>query len=237
MAALVLETNPCIQLDQLPLPPTVDWATDCPSAARYQAKLSNFTSLPLLGQETIEVFQGLRYYTSMKDHLPPSHDKSELQPILDMSGRLDRRLIQTIRSNSLDPPDQTTVIFRLFGNTALIHQIMFIRQAPIRLSLSNILSSRTRVLLESVDISLLRVQYPDMMLWILMIGGLGGIGTPDQGCYAGLLADACLAVGVRTRDELMAALKGFLWSDQYLGPVAGEFWNDVTTAQLAEGWG
>ncbi|KAE9372407.1 hypothetical protein N431DRAFT_536206 [Stipitochalara longipes BDJ] len=237
IAALIMDTEPCIPLDHLSNAPNVDWATDYPSASRYRAKLLDFTGLPLLNQETIEVFQGLRHLTFMKDNLLPSHDISELQPVLDMSGRLDRRLIKIIRSNSLDPLYQMTVIFKLFGNAALIHQIMFIRQAPTRLSLSNILSSRIRTLLEPHDLPLLQKQYPDMLLWILMIGGLGGVGTPNQAWYAGLLADACFALGVRARTDFVAMLMDFLWSDQYLGPVSVEFWNEVTKAQGGRGLG
>jgi hypothetical protein len=235
MAALIMESEPCIQQDQRTPPSNVDWVLDSPSASRYQAKLSNCTGLPLLSQETIDVLKGLRYYTSTKDNLPSSHEMAELQPILDGSGRLDRRLMKIIRLDILNPPDQMTVIFKLFGNAALIHQIMFIRQSPIRLSLTNILSSRIRILLEGADLSLLRAQYPDMMLWILVVGGIGGIGTPNQWWYAGLLVDACLAMGVRTREELVATLADFLWSDQYLGPVAVKFWNDVIKSQGADG--
>jgi hypothetical protein len=173
----------------------------------------------------------------MKDSMPVSHDKSELQPLLDMAGQLDRRLLKLILSDCLDPPSQTTVIYKLFGNAALIHQVMFIRQAPTRLSLSNIVSSRIRTLIEAIDLTALRIQYPDMVLWILMIGGIGGVGTPDQRWFAERLAYACLAAGVRARTEIASTWANFLWTDQYLGSVSVEFWNDVTRAQGAKGWG
>jgi hypothetical protein len=173
----------------------------------------------------------------MKDGTPVSHDKSELQPLLDMAGRLDRQLLKLILSDCLNPPSQTTVIYKLFGNAALIHQVMFIRQAPTRLSLSNILSSRIRSLVESIDPAALQIQYPDMMLWVLMIGGIGGVGTPDQRWFAEMLADACLAAGVRARTEIASTLANFLWTDQYLGSVSVGFWDDVMRAQGAKGWG
>jgi hypothetical protein len=156
-----------------------------------------------------------------------------------MTGRLDRRIMKIIRSDDLDPPNQKTGIFKLFGNAALIHQVMFIRQAPTRLSLANILSTRLRNLieLESLDLALLRTQYPDMILWILMQGGLGGVGTPNQLWFAELLADVCFSSGVRARSEIASALADFLWTDQYIGPVSVGFWNDVVVAQAAKGWG
>ncbi len=81
------------------------------------------------------------------------------------------------------------------------------------------------------------MQYPEMMLWILMIAGIGGAGTPNQGWFAALLADACLASGLLARDEIAMGLKGFLWSNQYLGSVSLGFWDDVVRAQGAKGWG
>lgn len=233
-----MDTEPCIPLNHISPPQSHgDWATPCPLAPRYQSKLSNFTGLPLLSQETIEIYKGLRHFITMKDSMPVSHDKSELQPLLDMAGRLDRRLLKLILSDCLDPPSQTTVIYKLFGNAALIHQVMFIRQAPTRLSLSNIVSSRIRTLIEAIDLAALRIQYPDMVLWILMIGGIGGVGTPNQRWFAERLADACLAAGVRARTEIASTLANFLWTDQYLGSVSVEFWNDVMSAQGANGWG
>jgi hypothetical protein len=238
MASLVMDTESCIPLDQLPpLQSPRGCATDYPLASRYQAKLSNLTDLPLLSQETVEAYRALRHFTAVKDHLviSPSHDNSELQPLLDMTGRLDRRLIKIIRSDTLDHPNQTTVIFKLFGNAALIHQVMFIRQAPTRLSLSNILSTRLRTLIESIDLAVLQTQYPDMVLWVLMLGGIGGIGTLNQGWFAELLAGGCVAAGVKARTEIASTLADFLWTDQYIDPVSVEFWNNVIAAQGAKG--
>lgn len=238
MASLVLDTRPCLELDQLSPPqPHREWATKSPLAFRYQAKVLNLTGLQLLSQETIDIYRGLRHFTAVKDGLSVSRDTSELGSLLDMTGQLERRLIKIVRSDDLDPPSHRTSIYKLFGNAALIHLVMFIRQAPTRLSLSNILSNRIRTLLETIDLGILQMQYPDMMLWILMIGGVGGVGTPNQVWFAKLLADACLAMGVQARTEIAFTLADFLWSDQYHGPVSIEFWNDVMAAQGEKGWG
>ena len=70
-----------------------------------------------------------------------------------------------------------------------------------------------------------------------MIGGIGGVGTPDQRWFAETLADACHAAGMRARTEIASTLANFLWTDQYLGSVSVEFWDDVMRAQVAKGWG
>jgi hypothetical protein len=238
IASLIMDSEPYIELDQpSPLEPNRDWATPSPLAFRYQAKLSNFTSLQNFSQETIEIYKVMRHFTAKKDHLSVSHDRLELLKLLDMSARLDRRIVKIIRSEILDPPNQMTVIYKLFGYAAMIHQVMFIRQIPTRVSLSNILSARLRTLLEGIDLTVLQTQYPDMMLWILMLGGVGGVGTPNQRGFAELLADACCAAGVRARTEIAATLADFLWTDQYVGTVSVAFWNDVIAAQSAKGWG
>jgi hypothetical protein len=81
------------------------------------------------------------------------------------------------------------------------------------------------------------MQYPEMMLWVLIMGGLGGIGTPSRGWFANLVAEVCSVSGLRGGNEVAFTLAEFLWSELYRSPVTMGFWNDVAVAQgINEGY-
>jgi hypothetical protein len=73
-----------------------------------------------------------------------------------------------------------------------------------------------------------------MMLWIIMMGGLASIGTPDQGWFIEHLAQSCRAAGIAGTAELALSLTEFLWSEFYLGPIFEDFWDEVFQAQAKE---
>jgi len=208
-------------------------------AHRYQAKLFNLTGLQKLSQETVEVFWELRHLTNIKDGVL-SGPEPELGSLLPEIHRLERLIIKIMQSKDLEIHSKDTTIYKLFGNAALIYVVIFIRQVPYPSSMllfTNFLTARMRVLLDTMNLQTLQIKYPEMILWILIMGGIGGMGTENQGWYAKLLVDACLISGVRARTEIAFTLVDFLWNEQYFGPVSVGFWNDVAAAEGSKGRG
>lgn len=99
------------------------------------------------------------------------------------------------------------------------------------------MARRIRAILESPHSSLprLKLQYPEMILWVLMIGGICGDPTTEQAWFAGLLADFCLELGVCGGVEIAAMLADFFWSEFYQSPMAIGFWSGVARKQGFEG--
>ena len=65
-----------------------------------------------------------------------------------------------------------------------------------------------------------------MFLWILIMGGLGGVGTENQGWFASLLCEAAKGSGLTSFDDVKGIVGEWLWSGLY-GDVVGEgFWAD-----------
>jgi hypothetical protein len=126
-------------------------------------------------------------------------------------------------------------IFKLFANAVIFHINMFMRDLPRGLPFYNLLSDRLRVNLEAVDLVYLHKEYPEMILWILLMGGLGSSGTPNRQWYANLFAEICISSGLRGGNAISHALAGFLWTELYRTPVTIGFWNDVARAQGIEG--
>jgi hypothetical protein len=90
------------------------------------------------------------------------------------------------------------------------------------------ISTRIRVSLEKVNVHAFQIAYPEMMLWIITIGGLASIGSDNSAWFMRLLIESCRATGIAGTAELALFLTDFLWSEFYLGPLFTEFWTDVT---------
>jgi hypothetical protein len=97
--------------------------------------------------------------------------RAEMISYSDMLELLERRVVRIVLSDELR---STTVnvsncaVFSLFGNASLLHIYMFMRDLPRGLPFLQLLSSRIRQILEREDIQRLKLQYPEMMLWIFI---------------------------------------------------------------------
>jgi hypothetical protein len=208
-----------------------DWGLYSSLAMLYEAKLFHLTGLRDLGKETTEVYWGMRNLTGLKEAAVHLTRKVEFGSWSDMVERLERRVNALLQSEVLKSRNPKFSIFVLFGNAAIFHIYMFMRDLPRGLPFYHFISGRLRASIEAADLEYLHKECPEMMLWILLMGGLGSTGTPNRSWYADLLAKACIAAGLRGGNAIAYALAEFLWSELYRSPVTMGFWNDVAGAQ------
>ena len=235
-AAIVMETQPRFQLpsiDDEERPS--DWYLYSSLAMLYEAKLFRLTGLRDLSKETIELYWGMRNLTGLKEVSIHLKQRVEFLSYSDMVERLERRVITLVQSKVSKSPKQNGSIFVLFGNAALFHVYMFMRDLPRGLPFSNLLATHLRTSIEAADLESLHNEYPEMMLWILMMGGLGSSSTTNRRWYAELLVQACMTSELRGGNAIAIALADFLWSELYRSPVTIGFWNDVAKAQGMDG--
>jgi hypothetical protein len=183
----------------------------------------------------VKVYWGMRNLIGLKEACLHLTRKVEFPSWSDMVERLKRRVVALLQSEVIKSGNPKLSIFVLFGNAAILHICMFMRDLSRGMPLYKLLSSRLRATIEAVDLAYLHKQYPEMMLWILLIGGLGSTGTPNRGWYAGLFAKTCRALGLRGGNAIPYALTEFLWSELYRSPMTIGFWNDVARSQGMEG--
>lgn len=153
----------------------------------------------------------------------------------DMLDGLEHRLIAIVQTDYSATSSQNLMIYTLFANAAIVHIYMFLRDLSRGLPFFHLLSLRIRKLLGNVDISKLKTQYPEMMLWILMMGGLCGVETSDRTWFANLVADFCVELGIYSGNEIATLLSEFFWSELYRSPMTSGFWGDVAKAQGVDG--
>jgi hypothetical protein len=239
VGAIVLGSKPRFELVnpiRLPLHPTLEFLEPCSLlGARYKAKLSNLTALPDLSHEMIEVYRILQHLISKKERFAASQkmdiSEMEFQSLQSYCTQLMYRLIALIQYEVPSPLNQNALVFRLFGEAAVAHILMFTYNLPPRSGTHVLMSTRIRASLEAINVRSFQLAYPEMMLWIIMIGGLGSVGTGDQEWFIQLLAQSCHAAGIDGTAELALSLREFLWSDFYLGPIFDELWDDVAVAR------
>lgn len=240
VSSLALDAPPRFRLSDLSTPSqTADPGPYSALAIRYKTEMSNLTGFHDLSSETISTYWDLRTLTSLKDTIcfsnDPSHEETNFEPSAHMIEHLERRALSIIQSPAVHLFSSELAVFPLFGNAALIHIIIFMRESPRRLPFARILSNRIRDCLQTIDLHLFQIQYPELMLWVLVMGGLGGAGTENQSWFAGLLAEAARVAGVCGRREVEMCVGEWLWTRLYADEVSAGFWGDFAVCQGVEG--
>jgi transcription factor-like protein len=159
----------------------------------------------------------------------------EYQSWSDMVERIERRVIELLQSKIVKSGNPKVSIFQLFGYAAIIHIYMFMRDIPRGLPFFILISGRLRSSIEALNLEQLHKVYPEMVIWILLMGGLGSSGGPNRGWYAKRFAETCMAAGLRGGNSIAYALAEYLWSDLYRSPVTIGFWNEAARAQGMNG--
>lgn len=195
-------------------------------------KLCNLGGSTSLAKEVIEVYWSLRNLSFAKDNTSNTSIISIDQiPYSDILEQLERRLISLLQSEMLVVPSPDRTIHSLFANASILHIYVFLRDISRSLPFVNLLSLRIRQQLEAVDISKIKMQYPEMLLWICMMAGICGSDVTEKSWFATLVAEFCLELGICGGNEIAALLSEFFWSDLYRAPTTRAFWEDVARAQ------
>lgn len=208
------------------------WERYSDTQIRYKIKLFNSTGLLKLADETMDVYRIFRNLVAERHRAPSSQKMRITKDEFGLySDQLMYRLINIIQYEVPRSPNKNPLIFKLFGYAALAHVSTFLCNPARRGSVLELMSTRIRESLEAIDIRRFQVAYPEMMLWIIMIGGLAATGLDAQGWFAELLSELCIAAGIKKKTELALFLSEFLWNDSYIGPLCKVFWDDFSAAQ------
>lgn len=236
-ASLLLETPPRFPVSIInPLHPALNTIT-----LHYQSKLASLTSLPDSAKETISIFASLQSISSVKEKRSAGcADKLDIENYSETLNLLERRIILVSQSPQLSPPNVTNSIYHLFSNALLLHIIIFLRDSVRGLPLLHLLSSRIRSQVSRLgllSLSSLYNQYPELILWILMLAGIGGMDSEKGNgrFFAGVLATFCKLDGIEELEGLKEKLGGFLWMELYRTPFSADFWWWVVQERGFEG--
>jgi hypothetical protein len=203
-----------------------------PSAVRHKTKLINLTGLKALSEKIMDTFWEIRTMSMKKEEVTSRLlDWDAHESYNDMTNYLERKTLLIMLSKEQSRSSAATSIFYLFSSAMFLNISIFLRDQTRGIPILTLLSTRIRNCLEKNDIPLLQLQYPEMMLWIIVIGGLGTSKTGDRLWFAQHLADACSMLGLSGGDELGVALQDFIWLKLYRTPSFSDFWDEVARAQ------
>jgi len=188
-----------------------------------------------LSHEMIEIYRILQHLIAKKERVAGSQSmdipEADFQALQSYCTQLMYRLIALIQYEIPEQQNSNALIFKLFGNAAVAHILMFTYNLPPRSGTHVLMSTRIRATLEMIDVRTFQTACSEMILWIIMIGGLASIGSDDQPWFIQLLAQSCCVACISETDELATLLAEFLWSDYYLGPLLSEFWIELSMAR------
>ena len=165
----------------------------------------------------------------------------EILAYSDMVERLERRTVDILQSAALAISDSDTAILVLFANAILLHIYMFMREMPLGISFLTTLSQRIRRVLSSLNVSGLeniQIMYPEMCLWLYVMGGIGGLATDERVYFAALARRLCVSMALRSEekgsnvdvDDIERYLREWLWCEEYKGVSTAAFWAEIQVA-------
>jgi hypothetical protein len=177
-----------------------------PLAERYETQLYSLTGMQELSHETIEIYRILRHLIAKEERNGPS-----LKPRTTEAGTFEwlrgypdplvHRLIALAQYQLPQSPNQNNaIIYKLFGNAGLAHIVMLTRNGPPWVYIPKLISSRIRTMSTRIRTCLeetycprpLQEAYPEMLLWIIVMGGLGSIGLKNRSGFLNSLRSCVL---------------------------------------------
>jgi hypothetical protein len=233
MAAMLLGSKPYyeLELNTIAHYPDLQALEPCNLiGTRYQTKLSNLTGLRDLSQKTIDVYRLLQHLITEKERAAGLQGleitEAEFQSLQLYTFRLMYRLVALIQYKIPDSQNNNALIYGLFGYAGMVHIMMFSWNL---IGYGTMVSARIQSILEMINRQAFQIAYPEMMLWITVLGGLASTGNESRKWFVKILAELCRAAGIGTIAELALSLSEFLWSDFYfICPIFDEFWDDLT---------
>jgi hypothetical protein len=233
--SIILETKP--RYDPIFVKKEISVANRIPPstlAHSYKTKIFELTGMYARSEELVNLHEDLRTLSYLKERAAYSlieGEEIDNIPFTDTAEHLERRLVPLTQLEPLSNQTQGCSIYVLFGYAALIHLYLFIRDCSKDLPFSHLLSRRIRTVLERVDTQHLETQFPEMMLWIFIMGGLSGSLSLERVWFANRTAYFCSELGLCGGDQIKYMLDHFLWSEVYRSPVTERFWTEVAKAQ------
>ncbi|PVH85817.1 hypothetical protein DL98DRAFT_568113 [Cadophora sp. DSE1049] len=219
-----------------------EWFPYSSLAQTYLAKLTAHTCLPALSTEVISVYWGIRNVTQLKEMTSRLSKPPEILAYSDMVERLERQAVVILQSATLISSNPDTAILVLWANATLLHIYMFMREMPLGISFLGTLSQRIRGALSSLrasDLGNVQTLYPEMCLWVYVMGGIGGIATDERMYFAGLTRTLCEVTRFRGGDvsvdvnDVEEYLAEWLWCEAYKGVSTEGFWVEFRGAEVS----
>jgi hypothetical protein len=153
-------------------------------------------------------------------------------PYTDAVYILERRILELAQLEPLSQPTQANCVYTLFAYATFLNIYIFMRDCSKELPFNQLLASRIYMILThpNINMSILKIHYPELMLWVLIMGGLAGNANSEGPWFVKSVADFCLELGLVTGIQIAHMLGEWMWSDLYISPVTRRFWQEVALA-------
>lgn len=183
----------------------------------------------------MKLFLDLKSISNLMEEVPPD-DIETMDEIVfsDQVEDVERRSVLLLQLDKYHLPVESwraSLYVKALAYAALIHIYVVPHELPHNLNLMNVLSERLRVTLEKLDFEDFKVLLPTMLLWVLLMGGIGAVEAETQHWYGLRMAAICQGLGLYTDESVQHHLTHFLWSERYYNFQAFGVWVELAMAR------
>lgn len=178
-------------------------------------RLLNFTESHDLSDAAVNIYWGLRNLTKILEGFKAGTEVVDTcEDEVQFSDRVEilERATHILWYGSTKKPQ--TTIFRLFGSAALIYVYIVLRELPPELRMLKLVAMRMKDQMERAsDLNVLLATFPDLMLWILFLGGQVAE-TERKPFFARQASKILLMKKIENQGDILKASQGFLWPER-----------------------
>jgi hypothetical protein len=117
--------------------------------------------------------------------------------------------------------------------TALIYGVAVVLPVPNSHSVLQELVRRLMIVIEVLDIRTFGVELGGVLLWILVLGGIAALDTPERHWFATQLALIARMLDIDDWESVEDVLRSFLWLDSACGQGGRLLWSEAMAASCS----
>jgi hypothetical protein len=181
-----------------------------------------------LERNTTHVFRAMASYTlALEQYLQEVPGRLNIGMISRIRGSVHQRvLLLPSLYESTKVSSQTPSIDNACATTALIYSIAVLFPVPKRSRPFRILVTRLRALIETEEIDK-DPRISDLLLWMLMAGGIAALGTENRAWYVQQLIEYVMRWKIYEWARVEEIVRDFLWLDSACGEGGRKLWSEV----------
>lgn len=220
-----------------PLKRSIKWVIDVVCWARSPPRLpcmilgSAFKQYILHGltPEVIELFDAISAVTmAIEHHLSGESRGLTLTAIARTRTTCQLRLLSlSTASEIFEMPEEAPYVYEAVRLTANIYAIGVIFPIPRSSAVLQTLVQKLAAAIEEAELERYGNLIPDLLLWILVLGGIAALHKPERSWYVDRLVTFSRVWDVVKWSDVKAVLVRFLWLDSACGASGRKLWSLV----------
>jgi hypothetical protein len=199
-----------------------------PPVNQTSAALDDFVDVGLTS-DLVNVLRDMSHYNAMVG----AHSQG-MMPSPDMAVLADKRNLTQHRLLSLpsayDFEEQFFAVHKTYESTrlaAIMYSLLVLFPLPAATAPFTRLAQMLKTALVDSELKTSWRRAPKLLLWILVVGGVGSMNTPDRSWYVAALCWLTAAVGIKRWEDLREVVMPILWLEYTCDAAGQALWGET----------